>query len=52
MDFDPTNGLIPAGEHITVAYGRDYEDISPISGVLLGGGAQTMAVSVDVEAAA
>ena len=52
VDFDPTNGLIPAGEHITVAYGRDYEDISPISGVLLGGGAQTMAVSVDVEAAA
>ena len=49
IDFDPTNGLIPNGEHITVAYGRDYEDISPISGVLLGGGAQIMAVSVDVE---
>ena len=49
VDFDPTNGIIPRSEHITVAYGRDYEDISPISGVLLGGGAQTMAVSVDVE---
>jgi transglutaminase-like putative cysteine protease len=48
-DFDPTNGIMPAGEHITVAYGRDYEDISPISGVLLGGGEQTMTVAVDVE---
>jgi transglutaminase-like putative cysteine protease len=51
MDFDPTNGIIPAGEHITVAYGRDYDDISPISGVLLGGGEQTMTVAVDVEPA-
>ena len=50
VDFDPTNGIVPSGEHITVAYGRDYEDISPISGVLLGGGDQTMAVAVDVEA--
>lgn len=49
VDFDPTNGLLPAGEHITLAYGRDYEDISPISGVLLGGGAQSMTVAVDVE---
>lgn len=49
VDFDPTNGIIPSGEHITVAYGRDYEDISPISGVLLGGGDQTMSVAVDVE---
>ncbi len=49
VDFDPTNGVVPSGEHITVAYGRDYEDISPISGVLLGGGAQSMTVAVDVE---
>ena len=49
IDFDPTNGIIPRGEHITLAYGRDYEDISPISGVLLGGGDQTMTVAVDVE---
>lgn len=48
IDFDPTNGIIPSGEHITVAYGRDYDDISPISGVLLGGGQQTMTVAVDV----
>jgi transglutaminase-like putative cysteine protease len=49
VDFDPTNGLIPSGEHITVAYGRDYDDISPVSGVLLGGGDQTMTIAVDVE---
>jgi transglutaminase-like putative cysteine protease len=51
IDFDPTNGLMPAGEHVTVAWGRDYEDVSPISGVLLGGGDQTMTVAVDVDAA-
>ena len=50
VDFDPTNGIIPSVEHITVAYGRDYDDISPVSGVLLGGSDQTMMVSVDVEA--
>lgn len=49
VDFDPTNGLMPMLEHITVAYGRDYDDISPISGVLLGGGDQTMTVAVDVD---
>ena len=49
VDFDPTNGIIPAGEHITVAFGRDYEDISPVSGVLLGGGDQIMTIAVDVE---
>ena len=49
IDFDPTNGIIPAGSHITVAYGRDYEDVSPVSGVLLGGSDQTINVAVDVE---
>jgi transglutaminase-like putative cysteine protease len=48
VDFDPTNGVMPTDEHVTVAYGRDYDDVSPICGVLLGGGRQTMAVAVDV----
>jgi transglutaminase-like putative cysteine protease len=39
---------MPGGEHIAVAYGRDYDDVSPISGVLLGGSRQHMAVAVDV----
>jgi transglutaminase-like putative cysteine protease len=48
VDFDPTNGIMPSGEHITVAHGRDYDDVSPISGVLLGGSAQEIDVAVDV----
>jgi transglutaminase-like putative cysteine protease len=48
IDFDPTNGVIPSEQHITVAYGRDYDDVSPISGVLLGGGDQVISVGVDV----
>jgi transglutaminase-like putative cysteine protease len=51
VDFDPTNGVMPSGEHVTVAWGRDYEDVCPISGVLLGGGDQRMTVAVDVESA-
>ncbi len=48
VDFDPTNGLIVKEEHITIAHGRDYDDVSPISGVLLGGGEHTVSVGVDV----
>ena len=51
VDFDPTNGVMPAEEHVTVAYGRDYDDVSPISGVLLGGSRQSMSVAVDVAVA-
>jgi transglutaminase-like putative cysteine protease len=52
VDFDPTNGTMPSDVHIAVAYGRDYDDVSPISGVLLGGSNQTMTVAVDVIEAA
>jgi transglutaminase-like putative cysteine protease len=48
VDFDPTNDLIPGDEHITIAYGRDYQDVSPVTGVLLGGGSHHVEVSVDV----
>ncbi len=48
VDFDPTNNAIPRDDHITIAYGRDYEDVSPISGVLLGGGDHAVDVAVDV----
>jgi transglutaminase-like putative cysteine protease len=50
VDFDPTNDLMPAEEHITVAYGRDFGDISPFSGILTGGGSHTVEVAVDVVA--
>jgi transglutaminase-like putative cysteine protease len=50
IDFDPTNDLMPRDEHITVAYGRDYSDVSPVSGMLTGGGRHKLKVAVDVEA--
>jgi transglutaminase-like putative cysteine protease len=48
VDFDPTNNCIPADGHIAVAWGRDYSDVSPIHGVLLGGSEHTLDVGVDV----
>ncbi len=50
LDYDPTNNLIPMSQHITTAWGRDYADVSPIKGVIFGGGSKHDAkVSVDVE---
>jgi len=49
VDFDPTNNLQPVEEHITVAYGRDFGDVSPVAGILTGGGRHTVKVAVDVE---
>ncbi len=46
--FDPTNNMIPYDEHITFAYGMDFDDVSPISGVLVGGGDHSVSVAVDV----
>ena len=48
VDFDPTNNCIPSDEHITLAWGRDYGDVSPINGFMVGGGHHTPTVSVDV----
>jgi transglutaminase-like putative cysteine protease len=48
VDFDPTNNCRPAGEHITVALGRDFGDVSPVAGILTGGGQHEVRVSVDV----
>jgi transglutaminase-like putative cysteine protease len=48
VDFDPTNDCVPTDGHITVAWGRDYSDVSPIHGVLLGGAKHTLHVGVDV----
>ena len=48
VDFDPTNGCITGQRHITLAWGRCYSDVSPIKGVVLGGGAHKLSVSVDV----
>jgi transglutaminase-like putative cysteine protease len=48
VDLDPTNGVIPSNEHVTVAWGRDFGDVSPVKGVILGGGRHVLEVSVDV----
>lgn len=48
-DFDPTNNLQVSEEHITVAFGRDFSDVSPVAGILTGGGQHEVKVSVDVE---
>jgi transglutaminase-like putative cysteine protease len=48
VDFDPTNNVMTGEDHITVAYGRDFGDVSPLSGILTGGGEHTVAVAVDV----
>jgi transglutaminase-like putative cysteine protease len=50
VDFDPTNGVIPGVEHITLGWGRDYGDVSPINGFIVGGGAHQVSVAVDVNA--
>lgn len=49
IDVDPTNGCLVTDQHITIAWGRDYADVTPVKGVILGGGAQTITVGVDVE---
>jgi transglutaminase-like putative cysteine protease len=49
VDFDPTNDLIPSDEHVTVAHGRDFSDVTPLKGVILGGGRHEVKVSVDVQ---
>lgn len=48
VEFDPTNDLVPGEDHITLAWGRDYGDVSPVSGVVVGAGAQRLEVGVDV----
>ncbi len=49
IDIDPTNDRLPNLEHVTTAWGRDYADVSPLKGVVLGGGEQSLKVAVDVE---
>ncbi len=51
VDLDPTNDLIVSDEHVVLGWGRDFGDVSPLRGVILGGGKHSLAVSVDLEAA-
>lgn len=49
VDFDPTNDQIPTDRHITVAWGRDYSDVTPLKGTILGGGEHVLNVAVEVK---
>jgi transglutaminase-like putative cysteine protease len=49
FDLDPTNNLVPSNGHVTLAWGRDYGDVSPLRGLILGGGAHALEVAVDME---
>jgi transglutaminase-like putative cysteine protease len=48
LDVDPTQGRAVGEGHITVAWARDYEDVAPLKGILLGGRQQSLRVAVDV----
>ncbi len=48
VEFDPTNDCVCSTDHIALAQGRDYQDVAPMRGVMLGGGTHQLAVSVDV----
>jgi len=48
VDFDPTNDRIVGEQHATLAWGRDYSDVTPLKGVAFGGGMHTLEVMVDV----
>jgi transglutaminase-like putative cysteine protease len=49
LDFDPTNNVIPAAQHITACWGRDYSDIAPLKGIINNSGPHDLIVSVDVK---
>lgn len=48
VEFDPTNGVRADTDHITIAWGRDFSDVSPLRGVIVGGGSHQLSVSVSV----
>lgn len=49
VDFDPTNDSRPHDQHITVAWGRDYSDVTPLKGIIFSSGSHELSVAVDVE---
>ena len=48
VDFDPTNDCLPAERHVTAALGRDFSEVSPLAGVVIGGGEHRLKVAVEV----
>jgi transglutaminase-like putative cysteine protease len=50
LDLDPTNNIVPRGDHVTIGWGRDYGDVSPLHGLIVGGGTNDLTVAVDMDA--
>jgi transglutaminase-like putative cysteine protease len=48
LSFDPTNDVMPSDGHVTLAWGRDYGDVTPVSGIAAGGGSHSVDVEVSV----
>jgi transglutaminase-like putative cysteine protease len=49
LSFDPTNDVMPSDGHVTLAWGRDYGDVTPVSGIAVGGGSHSIEVEVSVQ---
>jgi transglutaminase-like putative cysteine protease len=49
IDLDPTNDLVVSDEHVVLGWGRDFSDVSPVRGIILGGGGHSVAVAVDLD---
>ncbi len=49
VDLDPTNDTYVGTDHVSIAWGRDFGDVSPLRGVILGGGRHSLEVQVSVE---
>jgi transglutaminase-like putative cysteine protease len=49
IELDPTNNTWVGVEHVAVAWGRDFGDVSPLRGIILGGGGHKLSVNVTVE---
>ena len=48
IGFDPTNAILVGNDHVVLASGRDYADVAPVGGILLGAGDQDVSVNVDL----
>lgn len=51
VDFDPTNNVMPSTGHLTIAWGRDFGDVTPVKGITVGGGKHVLEVEVRVSPA-
>jgi transglutaminase-like putative cysteine protease len=49
LDFDPTNDCMVGEDHVTLAWGRDFGDVSPLRGMIVGGGRHKLKVDVSVQ---